>query len=86
MPAPREQLQSRFAEEWEYEMRSSPESATALGDNRFNDRLADYSTEFFHRDLEERRKFLGRFEASSPTGLSEQDALSRELMIRELRQ
>ena len=84
--AAHEQLHSLFAEQWDYEMRSSPEWATALGDNRFNDRLGDYSAEFFERDLEQNRKFLARFEAISPTGLSEQDVLSRELMIRELRQ
>jgi hypothetical protein len=34
-------------EEWQYEMRSSPEFATSVGDNRYNDRWSDYSPEFF---------------------------------------
>jgi uncharacterized protein (DUF885 family) len=82
----RTQLLSLFDEEWQYELRTSPEEATSLGDNRYNDRLKDRSPEFYQSDLEARRKFLDRFEAVSPAGLSAQDALSRELMIRNLRQ
>src|SRR5438270_8805789 len=79
-----QQLQSLFDEEWQYEMRISPETATQLGDNRYNDRLSDYSAEAAHADIEQRKKFLARFEAINPAGLSQQDTLSRQLMIREL--
>jgi uncharacterized protein (DUF885 family) len=84
--ARRQQLLSVFDEQWEYEMRTNPEWATTLGDKRYNDRLSDNSPEFFQADLEQARKFLAGFEAIDPTGLPHQDALSRELMIRELRQ
>ncbi len=84
--ARRQQLLSLFNEEWEYELRTNPEWATTLGDKRYNDRLSDNSAEFFRSDLEQTRKFLARFEAIDPTGLRHQDGLSRELMIRELRQ
>jgi len=57
-----------------------------LGDSRYNDRLSDNSPEFFQSDLEQKRKFLSRFEAIDAAGFSRQDALSRDLMIRELRQ
>jgi uncharacterized protein (DUF885 family) len=73
-------------EEWQYEMRSSPEFATSVGDNRYNDRLSDYSPEFFQSDVEQRGKFLGRFEAVDATGFAQQDALSLKLMIRELKE
>ena len=82
----RTQLLSLFDEEWQYELRSNPEMATSLGDNRYNDRLNDRSPGFYQADLEARRKFLARFEAVDPAGLSAQDTLSRELMIRNLRQ
>lgn len=82
----RTQLLSLFDEEWQYELRSNPEMATSLGDNRYNDRLNDRSPGFYEADLETRRKFLARFEAVDPAGLSAQDTLSRELMIRNLRQ
>ena len=83
---PPHKLHSLFDEEWQYELRTSPETATALGDNRYNDRLSDYSAEFYRKDLEESRKFLARFEAIPTDGLSRQDRLSRELMIRNLRE
>lgn len=73
-------------EEWQYEMRSSPEFATSVGDNRYNDRLSDYSPEFFQSDVEQRGKFLARFEAIDATGFAQQDALSLKLMIRELKE
>jgi len=82
----RTQLLSLFDEEWQYELRSSPEMATSLGDNRYNDRLKDRSPGSYQSDLEARRKFLDRFEALNPAGMSAQDVLSRELMIRNLRQ
>src|SRR5579859_6946769 len=73
-------------EEWQYEMRSSPEFATSVGDNRYNDRLSDYSPEFFQSDVEQRSKFLARFEAIDAAGFSHQDALSLKLMVRELKE
>jgi len=80
-----QQLQSLFTEEWESELRDRPEMATALGDNRYNDRLSDHSPEFYESEADQNSKFLARFEAISPAGLSPQDTLSRELMIRRLR-
>jgi uncharacterized protein (DUF885 family) len=84
--ASRPSLRLLLDEEWQYELRQDPESATALGDARYNDRLSDYSVAAYHADLEQKRKFLERFEAIDPTGLSAQDGLSRTLMIRRLRQ
>ncbi len=79
-------LQSLFDEEWQYELRSDPESATSLGDKRYNDRLSDHSPQFHQSDVETKRKFLAQFEAIDPAGLSAQDALSRDLMVRNLRE
>ena len=82
----RQRLLSLFDEEWEYQLRTNPEWSTMLGDRRYNDRLSDNSSAFFQSDVEQKRKFLARFEAIDPTGFSQQDTLSRDLMIRELRQ
>jgi uncharacterized protein (DUF885 family) len=84
--SPREQLRSLFDEEWQYTLRTNPEWATTLGDSRFNYRFSDNSPQFFQSDLDQRRKFLARFEAIDPSSLPSQDALSRQLMIRALRQ
>jgi uncharacterized protein (DUF885 family) len=79
-------LQSLLDEEWQYELQSDPEMATTVGETRYNDRLTDRSPQFQQSDVEAKRKFLGRFEAIDGTGFPQQDALSRELMIRNLRQ
>jgi uncharacterized protein (DUF885 family) len=83
--AHRQQLHSLFDEHWQYELRVNPEFATAIGDNRYNDRINDRSGEAVQAELEQTRKFLDRFEAIDPTGLPQQDVLSRELMIRQLK-
>jgi uncharacterized protein (DUF885 family) len=78
-------LNSLLAEEWDYEMRTSPETATSYGDNRFNDRLSDFSPEFFTSDLAQNKRFLAQFEAVDSSLLGEQDQLNRNLMISRLR-
>ena len=80
------QLLALFDEEWQYRLRTHPEFATALGDKRYNDRLSDESPAFYQSDVKEKQNFLARCQAIDPTGLSKQDALSRELMMRELRE
>jgi len=82
----RDQLRSLFDEEWQYTLRTNPEWATSLGDPRYNDRFSDNSPESVQSDLAQRRKFLARFEAIEPATLPPQDALSRQLMIRSLRE
>ncbi len=85
-PSRSAQLNSLLAEEWDYEMRTQPETATTYGDNRFNDRVSDLSPEIFASDLAAKKKFLGEFEAIATSGLSEQDQLNRSLMMRSLRE
>ena len=80
------QLRALFDEEWEYELRQSPETATALGDNRYNDRLDDFSEQAAQAEVAEKRNFLTRFESIDASGLRQQEGLSRELMIRNLKQ
>jgi len=78
-------LQALLEEEWQYELRTNPENATQLGDNRYNDRLSDYSPAFFNSNTEQQRRFLAQFEALDPAGLTREDVLSRELMMGKLR-
>jgi len=82
----RQQLQSLLDDEWQYELRTSPELATSLGDKRYNDRFSDQSPQANQADVDHRRDFLKQFEAFDASGLSAQDALSLSLMVRKLRQ
>jgi len=82
----RSQFKSLLDEEWQYELRADPEAATAMGDNRFNDRLTDRSAAFQESDVQQRRRFLARFEAIDASGFPQQETLSHDLVIRKLRQ
>jgi uncharacterized protein (DUF885 family) len=75
-----------FNEEYESDLRNFPRLATAVGDYRFNDKLTDYSLEAIANRHKADESFLGRLEAISTTGFSEQDQLSHDLLVRVLRQ
>ena len=81
----RKQLADLLEEEWEYEMRTSPEFASILGDKRYNDKVSDVSEKAIRENVEESKKFLRRFEAIDTTGFSEQEKLNKELMVLNLR-
>jgi uncharacterized protein (DUF885 family) len=75
-----------FDEQYETDLRNSPERATAFGDYRYNDQLNDYSLEAIQRRHETDEPFLKRLEAIPTTGFSDQDQLSHDLLIRMLQQ
>jgi uncharacterized protein (DUF885 family) len=73
-----------LSEEWEYRLRTQPELATRVGDDRYNDRLSDFSDEAIAEDLKHARSVLRRFQAIDVSGFPEQEKLNRELMVRQL--
>lgn len=84
--ARRARLKAALHDEWEYTLRTNPELATSVGDNRYNDRLSDYSAEAFLAQVDHARQALPVFESIDTTGFPEQERLSRDLMIRGLHQ
>ena len=56
-----------------------------MGDKRCNDQLDDFSEEAVEKDLQATREFLARFEAIDTAGFPDQEALNKELMVRDLR-
>ena len=79
-----EQLRSFFAAEWEYQLREHPEYATYVGDARYNDRLSDQSAAAYGRDAAHTRLQLRRLHAIPEAGLSEQDRISRQMMLQQM--
>jgi uncharacterized protein (DUF885 family) len=86
LEARRAELNRLLNDEWEYTLRNSPELATQVGDNRYNDRLSDLSDKAIAADLEHSRQSLARFEAIDVTGFPEQERLNQVLMTRGLRE
>ena len=81
----RKKLNQLLAEEWEYEMRESPESATVIGDYRYNDSWSDYSLAHVQRQRADLEQWLVRFQAIDTTGFPEQEKLNQVLMVRNLK-
>jgi uncharacterized protein (DUF885 family) len=79
-------LHKLLDDQWEYNLRNSPEFASILGDKRYNDRLSDFSQAAVDRDNAQTRVFLREFEAVDATGFPEQEKLNRDLMVRNLRE
>jgi len=75
-----------FDEQYESDLRNFPERATAYGDYRYNDKLAEYSVDAIVQRNQINRDFLERLKGISNTDFSEQDQLSRDLLIRVLEQ
>ena len=71
-------------EQWEYQLRTTPEFASTLGDRRYNDQVTDVSEKAVLADLETKKKFLARFKAIKTTGFSVQEKLSHDVMIENL--
>jgi len=75
-----------FEEQYESDLREFPERATAFGDYRYNDKLAEYSLAAIARRNKTNRDFQARLQAIETAGFSDQDQLSHDLLIRVLQQ
>ena len=75
-----------FEEQYESDLRKFPERATAFGDYRYNDKLAEYSLEAIVQRHKTDEAFLARLEAIPSAGFSDQDQLSHDLLVRVLQQ
>jgi uncharacterized protein (DUF885 family) len=75
-----------FDEQYESDLRNFPERATAFGDYRYNDKLADHSLDAIAQNHKTDEGFLARLEAIPTTGFTDQDQLSHDLMVRVLEQ
>src|SRR5713101_8289697 len=75
-----------FDEQYESDLRNSPERATSFGDYRYNDKLGDYSLDSIVQRNKTNADFLKRLEAIPTKGFSDQDKLSHDLLVRVLEQ
>ena len=76
-------LQALFDEDWQWGLQQYPESATLLGDNRYNDRLTDYSMEAIEQRKAHEREMLDRVQKIDRSQLSGQDIISYDLFLRD---
>lgn len=79
-------LTALLDERWQYVLRTQPEFASILGDERYNDRWSDISRQAITADLAQAQRFLDRFNAIDTRGLPEQEVMNQVLMVRQLRE
>jgi uncharacterized protein (DUF885 family) len=77
-------LNAVFHDYWEDLLKHQPEFASTIGDNRYNDRLSDYTVQAYNESLNRGRAFLTRLAEVDTTGMSAQEQLSKDLLVRSL--
>jgi uncharacterized protein (DUF885 family) len=75
-----------FEEQYQSDLKSSPQTATSYGDYRYNDQLDNVSMAEAEREHSTDESFLARLKVISTEGFGEQDVLSHQLMLRMLEQ
>src|SRR5579859_1700575 len=75
-----------FDEQYETDLKTHPELATAYGDYRYNDQLSDYSAAGAASQNQRDQDFLTRLKRISVAGFGERDVLSHQVMQRLLEQ
>jgi uncharacterized protein (DUF885 family) len=81
--ANRKALNALFEEYWQAYLERSPEFASVIGDERYNDRISDYSVKAENDWLAREQNYLMRLAAIDGAGLTEQEKISRELLLRQ---
>ena len=77
-------LNTIFSDYWEDRLKHEPEFASSIGDNRYNDQLSDYSVQAYNESLARGRAFLTRLAEVDTAGMSPQEQLSKDLLVRQL--
>src|SRR3974390_1991850 len=75
-----------FDEQYQSDLKTFPQRATAFVDYRYNDKLADYSLDAIIQRNKTNGEFLARLEAIPTAGFTDQDQLSHDLLVRVLKQ
>jgi uncharacterized protein (DUF885 family) len=80
--ANRKALNALFDDYWQDRLKHDPEFASTLGDKRYNDQIDDYSVKAENETLAREQNFLMRLAAIDPAGFTDQEKVSRELLLR----
>ena len=79
----RKALNALFSQYWEASLEHSPESASSIGDKRYNDQITDYSVKAENAWIEREQNMMLKLAAIDPAGLSDSEKTSREILLRE---
>jgi uncharacterized protein (DUF885 family) len=82
----RKALNDLFHDYWEANLRHAPEFASSIGDKRYDDKIDDYSVKAFNAWQSEEQNYLMQLAAIDPAGFTDQEKMSRDLLLRDLAQ
>ena len=82
----RAELNALCRDYWDGYLETNPEFASTIGDKRWNDKLTDYGVQAVNAWLEREQNWLLQLAAIDPQGLTDQEKLSRELLLRRFMQ
>jgi uncharacterized protein (DUF885 family) len=77
-------LNTIFSDYWEDQLKHNPEFASSIGDTRYNDQLSDFSVQAYNESLARERAFLNRLVEVDTSGMTDQEQLSKEVLVRRL--
>jgi uncharacterized protein (DUF885 family) len=80
--ANRKALNALFEDYWQDQLKHDPEFASTLGDSRYNDQISDYSIKAVNDALAREENYLAQLASIDPTGLTDDEKTSRELLLR----
>ena len=73
-----------YKDYWEENLKHNPEMASSMNDKRYNDQISDYSVKAYHENLAREQDLLMKLAAIDDTGFTDQEKISRELLMRRL--
>ena len=76
-------LNDLFHDYWEDRLKHDPEFASEIGDLRYNDQISDYSVAAYNDELAREQRFELRLAAIDPTGFTDQEKISQDLLLRQ---
>lgn len=79
-------LNEIFHDYWQEYLKLNPEFASSIGDKRYNDKISDYSVAAVNNWLAQERTYMLRLAAIDPTGFTDQEKTSQDLLMRDLEQ
>ncbi len=79
----RQALNDLFHDYWEDRLKHDPEFASEIGDLRYNDQISDYSVAAYNDELAREQRFELRLAAIDPTGFTDQERISQDLLLRQ---
>lgn len=72
-----------FDDDWQWGLQQFPESATMMGDNRYNHKVTDYSPESIQQRKDHQKEMLKQIQSIDRSKLSGQDVISYDLFVRD---